>query len=152
MGARHVGDIAELCEICPPDISLITGICGQHMETFGTFANVVKAKGEILAYTKESAITAADCYELFAEYPVRIKKCLCASDSDDSPLHPSAAKLRPLLREHPPPDHFHKRHIYPPAYRGLPLRNPPDCKIFFYAMSQKNGFLRTYKLVYILIW
>lgn len=80
MGARHVGDIAELCEICPPDISLITGICGQHMETFGTFANVVKAKGEILTYTKESAITAADCYELFAEYPVNIKKCLCASD------------------------------------------------------------------------
>ncbi len=37
-------------------------------------------KGEILAYTKESAITAADCYELFAEYPVNIKKCLCASD------------------------------------------------------------------------
>ncbi len=50
------------------------------METFGTFANVVKAKGEILTYTKESAITAADCYELFAEYPVNIKKCLCASD------------------------------------------------------------------------
>ena len=30
MGARHKGDIAELCAICPPDYSLITGICPQH--------------------------------------------------------------------------------------------------------------------------
>ncbi len=77
MGARHLGDIAELCEICPPDISLITGICGQHLESFGTFANVVKAKGEILTYTKDRAIIADDCFDLFAEYPCRKTRCLC---------------------------------------------------------------------------
>lgn len=84
MGARHLGDVAELCEICPPDISLITGICGQHMETFGTFVNVVKAKGEILSHTKELAVIADDCYDLFAEYPCKKSRCACASQIDCS--------------------------------------------------------------------
>lgn len=79
MGARHVGDIAELCEICPPDVSLITGICGQHLETFGTFANVVKAKGEILDATKKSAVIADDCFDLFAEYSCKKERCNCVS-------------------------------------------------------------------------
>ena len=80
MGARHVGDIAELCEICPPDVSLITGICGQHLETFGTFQNIVKAKGEILDYTKEKAIIADDCFDLFAEYPCDKVRVNCVSE------------------------------------------------------------------------
>ena len=80
MGARHLGDIAELCEICPPDVSMITGVCGQHLETFGTFANVVKAKGEILSYTKDTAVIADDCYDLFAEYPCKKTRCGCASE------------------------------------------------------------------------
>lgn len=80
MGARHVGDIAELCEICPPDVSLITGICGQHLETFRTFENVVKAKGEILDATKGQAIIADDCYDLFAEHPANKSRCACVSD------------------------------------------------------------------------
>ena len=80
MGARHVGDIAELCEICPPDISVITGICGQHLETFGTFRGVVQAKSEILKSTKTKAIIADDCYDLFAEHPVEKSRCDCVSD------------------------------------------------------------------------
>ncbi|MCX4287636.1 MAG: Mur ligase family protein, partial [Clostridia bacterium] len=80
MGARHLGDIAELCEICPPDISVITGVCGQHIDTFLTFQNIVKAKGEILAYTKERAVIADDCYDLFAEYPCSKSRCTCVSE------------------------------------------------------------------------
>ncbi|MDE7075852.1 MAG: hypothetical protein K2O62_00845, partial [Clostridia bacterium] len=34
MGARREGDIAELCRLCSPDYSLITGICPQHLESF----------------------------------------------------------------------------------------------------------------------
>lgn len=80
MGARHVGDIAELCDICPPDVSLITGVCGQHLETFKTFENIVKAKGEILQATKENAIIADDCYELFADYPCKKERVDCIKD------------------------------------------------------------------------
>ena len=75
MGARHLGDIAELCEICPPDISLITGICGQHLETFLNFQNIVKAKGEILSATKDKTIIADDAFELFADYNFSKVRC-----------------------------------------------------------------------------
>ena len=69
MGARHVGDIAELSEMCPPDYSIITGICPQHLESFKTEQNIVKAKGEILAATSETAVIAPDAYSLFEAYP-----------------------------------------------------------------------------------
>lgn len=68
MGARHLGDIAELCELCPPEYAVITGICPQHLESFGTEENIVKAKGEILQACRESVIS-ADCMELFEAYP-----------------------------------------------------------------------------------
>ena len=85
MGARHLGDIEELCEICPPDISVITGVCGQHLETFKTFQNIVKAKGEILSYTKERAIIADDCFDLFAEFPAKKLRSNCVSDIECTP-------------------------------------------------------------------
>lgn len=79
MGARNVGDIAELCDICPPDYSVITGICPQHLESFGSQENIVKAKGEILLSTKEKAVLASDCFALFDAYPCKKIKCSCVS-------------------------------------------------------------------------
>ncbi|MDE6586367.1 MAG: UDP-N-acetylmuramoyl-tripeptide--D-alanyl-D-alanine ligase [Clostridia bacterium] len=68
MGARHVGDIAELCELCPPKYALITGICPQHLESFGSEENIVKAKGEILSSCGEAVIT-GEYIDLFKAYP-----------------------------------------------------------------------------------
>ena len=85
MGARHIGDIAELCEICPPDLSIITGVCGQHLETFLSFQNIVKAKGEILAYTKERAIIADECFDLFAEFNGEKVRSNCVADIQCTP-------------------------------------------------------------------
>ena len=79
MGARHVGDIAELCALCPPDYSIITGICPQHLESFGSMENIVKGKGEILENTKNAAVIAADCYDNFLAYPCKKIKCDCVS-------------------------------------------------------------------------
>ena len=67
MGARPVGDIAELCEFCPPDIAVITGICPQHLESFGSIENVIKAKSEILAGGAKYFIS-PDCSSLFEAY------------------------------------------------------------------------------------
>lgn len=47
MGANHVGEIAELCEIASPTESVITMIAAAHLEGFGTIEDVAKAKGEI---------------------------------------------------------------------------------------------------------
>lgn len=79
MGARHLGDIAELCEFCPPDTAVITGICLQHLESFGTLENIVKAKGEILSGAGK-AVIADDCVELFQAYPCTKYIPDCVSD------------------------------------------------------------------------
>ena len=50
MGARNVGDIAQLCDMVQPTIGVITGIGNQHMATFGNTQNLVKTKSEIVEY------------------------------------------------------------------------------------------------------
>jgi UDP-N-acetylmuramoyl-tripeptide--D-alanyl-D-alanine ligase len=47
MGANHVGEIAQLCEIAMPTHGLITNIGHVHIEGFGSFEGVVKGKGEL---------------------------------------------------------------------------------------------------------
>ena len=48
MGARKAGDIAELCKMVKPDYALFTGVCEQHISTFGSEENAFKEKSEIL--------------------------------------------------------------------------------------------------------
>lgn len=52
MGARRAGDIKELCELVNPDFALFTGVCAQHVESFGSEENVLKGKCEILRGAK----------------------------------------------------------------------------------------------------
>jgi UDP-N-acetylmuramoyl-tripeptide--D-alanyl-D-alanine ligase len=53
MGANHPGDIRELCEIAEPDFGLITNVGRAHLEGFGTFENLVRAKGELYDFIRE---------------------------------------------------------------------------------------------------
>jgi UDP-N-acetylmuramoyl-tripeptide--D-alanyl-D-alanine ligase len=47
MGATRKGDIKELCEICAPDIAVITSTGEAHLESFGTTENVAATKFEL---------------------------------------------------------------------------------------------------------
>lgn len=47
MGARHVGDIKELCDLVHPRHGLITAVGNQHLETFHTPENIRKTKYEL---------------------------------------------------------------------------------------------------------
>lgn len=47
MGARHVGDIKEICDMVHPDWGVITSIGPQHLETFFTMENIVHTKFEL---------------------------------------------------------------------------------------------------------
>ena len=47
MGARHVGDIKEICEIVDPQIGVITSLGYQHLETFKTLDHIVSTKKEL---------------------------------------------------------------------------------------------------------
>lgn len=50
MGANHIGDIAELCRIAEPDFGLITNIGQAHLEGFGSFEGVIRAKSELFDF------------------------------------------------------------------------------------------------------
>lgn len=48
MGARHVGDISEMCELVHPTIGVLTSIGPQHLETFGNIETVASTKNELV--------------------------------------------------------------------------------------------------------
>jgi len=56
MSAWQKGDIKTLCKICPPDISVLTGINESHLERFKTIENTINTKFEIVKYAKPNAL------------------------------------------------------------------------------------------------
>lgn len=54
MGANHIGEIDALCRIAMPTHGLITNIGKAHLEGFGSFEGVKKAKGELFEYLKSN--------------------------------------------------------------------------------------------------
>lgn len=55
MGAARLGEIAEICSIVRPDISVITSIGPQHLTTFKSMDNIVKGKFEIITEARPDA-------------------------------------------------------------------------------------------------
>lgn len=56
MGARHVGDIQELCDIVHPQNGIITSVGPQHLETFHSLDNVKKTKFELADALPENGV------------------------------------------------------------------------------------------------
>lgn len=53
MGANHPKEIQRLCEIAAPDYGYITNFGKAHLEGFGGFEGVIKAKTELYDFLKE---------------------------------------------------------------------------------------------------
>jgi UDP-N-acetylmuramoyl-tripeptide--D-alanyl-D-alanine ligase len=53
MGANHIGEIRTLCLIAKPDYGIITNIGTAHLEGFGTFEGVIKAKTELYEHLRK---------------------------------------------------------------------------------------------------
>jgi UDP-N-acetylmuramoyl-tripeptide--D-alanyl-D-alanine ligase len=47
MGAKHRGDVAQMCKLLKPDYGIITEVGEQHLETFGTLENIRATKMEL---------------------------------------------------------------------------------------------------------
>lgn len=56
MGAQRVGEVALLCRIAPPDIGVVTVVGPEHLEFFGSMANVIRAEGEVVAALSETGL------------------------------------------------------------------------------------------------
>ena len=48
MGARHVGDIKEMCRLVKPTIGILTSVGPQHLETFKTIERIAATKYELI--------------------------------------------------------------------------------------------------------
>lgn len=48
MGARHKGDIKEICDMVNPTCGIITGITSQHLETFKNIETIKRTKFELI--------------------------------------------------------------------------------------------------------
>lgn len=48
MGARHKGDIKEMCRLVKPTIGIITSVGPQHLDTFKTVERVANTKYELI--------------------------------------------------------------------------------------------------------
>ena len=57
-GANHPGEIGTLARIVDPDFGLVTNVGMAHLEGFGSFEGVVRAKGELFDYLREKHGTA----------------------------------------------------------------------------------------------
>ncbi|HOO65395.1 MAG: UDP-N-acetylmuramoyl-tripeptide--D-alanyl-D-alanine ligase [Bacteroidales bacterium] len=57
MGANHTGEIAALCRTARPTHGIITNIGTAHIEGFGSFENVIKAKRELYQWLGENGGT-----------------------------------------------------------------------------------------------
>ena len=55
MGANHPGEIALLANIALPNAGLVTNVGSAHLEGFGSFEGVKRAKGELYDYLQRTA-------------------------------------------------------------------------------------------------
>ncbi len=54
MGANHIKEISQLCDIAQPNFGIITNIGKAHIEGFGNIEQIIKAKNELYEYIAAS--------------------------------------------------------------------------------------------------
>lgn len=58
MGANHPGEIRDLTNIVEPNFGIITNVGKAHLLGFGSFEGVIKTKGELFDYLRQTSGTA----------------------------------------------------------------------------------------------
>jgi UDP-N-acetylmuramoyl-tripeptide--D-alanyl-D-alanine ligase len=56
MGARGIGHLRQLCQIAPPDVSLVLNVGKAHMGEFGSQDAIAQAKGELVDALGEDGV------------------------------------------------------------------------------------------------
>ena len=91
MGARHRGDIRELCRLVHPTYGLLTSVGPQHLDTFHSIENIRETKYDLIrALPREGCAFFPDdggiCLELYGE--TGIPKRLCSVKGAQGKVHP----------------------------------------------------------------
>ena len=67
MGARHIGDIAALCEMAKPNIGVVLRVGTAHIGEFGSAEAVAAAKSEMISSLDKSAVAILGQYDPFTQ-------------------------------------------------------------------------------------
>jgi UDP-N-acetylmuramoyl-tripeptide--D-alanyl-D-alanine ligase len=65
LGARHIGDIANLSSIVKPDVGVVLKVGNAHLAEFGSSENIAKAKGELIKSLASDGIAVLGTYDEF---------------------------------------------------------------------------------------
>lgn len=65
MGARHMGDIARLCEIAKPNIGVVLTVGTAHIGEFGSQEVIAKTKSELIQSLDKDGIAILGTYDEF---------------------------------------------------------------------------------------
>ena len=85
MGARHVGDIREMCRLVHPKIGILTSVGPQHLDTFKTLERVAKTKYELVEAIPEDGFAVfADDGDIVRELYEKTQKDKMISGMDSS--------------------------------------------------------------------
>ena len=98
MGARHVGDIKEMCRLVHPQIGLLTSVGPQHLDTFKSVERVAKTKYELIDALPEDgeAFFADDgdiCRALYEK--TKIRKHLTGLDPEKDEIRAEDIRYSP---------------------------------------------------------
>ncbi len=95
MGARHVGDVREICEIVHPKHGVLTAIGSQHLETFKTKENIAKTKFELIdALPPDGLAFLSWGNEAIREYGNRVPNAVKYAVTENATLDVRAENLR----------------------------------------------------------
>ena len=87
MGARHVGDIKELCRLVHPHHGVLTSVGPQHLDTFHTLERIKKTKYELMDAIPETGCCffpddQAICRELYDKTGKEKRLCSVHGNAD----------------------------------------------------------------------
>jgi UDP-N-acetylmuramoyl-tripeptide--D-alanyl-D-alanine ligase len=63
MGARHMGDIAALCEMARPNVGVVLRVGTAHLGEFGSVEKIAQTKGELIQTLEADAIAVLGTYD-----------------------------------------------------------------------------------------
>jgi UDP-N-acetylmuramoyl-tripeptide--D-alanyl-D-alanine ligase len=63
MGARHMGDIAALCEMARPNVGVVLRVGTAHLGEFGSVEKIAQTKGELIQTLGAEAIAVLGTYD-----------------------------------------------------------------------------------------
>ena len=100
MGARHVGDIKEMCRLVHPHHGVLTSVGPQHLDTFKTLERIKSTKYELMDAIPDGGCCffpddQAICRELFDKTRKEKRLCSVHSGTDDADVWATDIRVSP---------------------------------------------------------